>query len=235
MQGRDRLRIAIILAAAAAAGYGITLIAYPAPMIARDHAVPRVLGRTVEEAQHDLEAAGLKPRVDGEESDPVIPAGRIIWQDPPPETAMTRGAVVHLTSSSGPATVTIPDVLSFEMDQARQVVEAAGLSVSSVDTISSPAPAGIIVATRPGIGLSRPPGSAIVLVVSKGPADIRVPDLLGLRQEEARQRLEAAGLHIGTVTTRSGGRKPPGTVLEQHPSAGIMSPHEGRVNLVIAT
>jgi len=235
VKGRERLRTAVILAAAAAAGDGITLVAYPAPIISRDHAVPRLLGRTVEEAQKELDAGGFKPRVDGEESDPVMPSGRIVWQDPPPETAMGRGAVVHLTSSSGPAPVTIPDVLSFEMDQARQVVEAAGLAIGGVDTISSPAPAGIIVATRPGVGLSRPPGSAVVLVVSKGPADIRIPDLLGLKQEEARQRLEAAGLHVGTITTRAGGRKTSGTVLEQRPAAGVMSPHEGRVNLVIAT
>jgi eukaryotic-like serine/threonine-protein kinase len=172
--------------------------------------------------------------VDGEESDPVIPAGRIAWQDPPPETAMPRDAVVHLTTSGGPAAVTVPDVIYFEMEQARQVVEAAGLAVGGVDTIPSPTEAGIIVATRPAPGTSRPPGSAVALVVSTGPADIRVPDVVGTRQEEARARLEAAGLHVGTVTTRSGGRKPAGTVLDQRPSAGVMASHDGRVNLVIA-
>jgi beta-lactam-binding protein with PASTA domain len=60
-----------------------------------------------------------------------------------------------------------------------------------------------------------------------------VPDVLGLRQEEARQRLEAAGLRVGIVTRRPE-RRPPGLVVQQQPGAGVLSPHEGRVNLVIS-
>ena len=70
--------------------------------------------------------------------------------------------------------------------------------------------------------------------MSKGPADIRVPDVVGLEQEEARQRLEAAGLRVGTVTGQRRARNPPGIVLEQRPGAGVFSPHEGRISLVIS-
>jgi beta-lactam-binding protein with PASTA domain len=72
------------------------------------------------------------------------------------------------------------------------------------------------------------------IVVSKGPADIRVPDLVGLKQEVARERLEAAGLRLGTITTRSARRNPAGIVVDQRPGAGVFSPHEGRVSLVIS-
>ncbi len=102
-----------------------------------------------------------------------------------------------------------------------------------MDTLSSSAPAGVVIATRPPIATSHPPGTAIELVVSRGPADIRVPDVVGLRQEDARQRLETAGLRVGTVTTRAGGSRQVGVVVDQRPAGGVLSPRAARINLVV--
>jgi len=232
--GRNRLRTGALLGAAALAGYLVTCVAYPAPMIARDHAVGRVLGLPLDEAERELREAGFKIRIEAEDADPVIPAGHVVWQDPAPETVLPRGSLVRLTPSSGPAPITVPDVISFEVDPGRQVIEAAGFRVARVDTVPSSAEAGVIVALHPAPGTARAPGTAVDLVVSKGPADIRVPDLVGLRQEDARDRLEAGGLKVGMVTKRHAGRNPAGVVLEQRPAAGALSPHAGRVSLVIS-
>ena len=233
VRGRERLQTGLLLAAAALGGYLLTWVAYPAPLMSRDHAVGRVLGLPQSEAEKELNQAGLKPRVDAETADPVIPAGHITWQDPPPGTVLPRGSLVHLTTSSGPAPVAVPDVTGFEVDQARQVIEAAGLRVGEVDAVPNAAEAGVVVSTRPATGATRPPASSVGLIVSKGPADIRVPDVVGLEQEEARRRLENAGLHVGKVSSRDG-RGKPGLVLQQRPSAGVFSPHESRVDLVIS-
>lgn len=234
IKGRDRLRIGLILGGATLAGYLVTCVAYPAPLIARDREVARVLGLPLPEAEKELSEQGFKAKVDGEDTDPVIPAGHIIWQDPPPEMSLPSGTTVHLTVSSGPATVSVPDVISFDLDQARQVMEAAGLRIGDVDSIASPLDAGLVVATRPPTGGTKTPGSTVEIVVSRGPADIRVPDVVGLKQEEARTRLEAAGLKVGLVTTRAGKRNPAGIVLEQRPTAGVLSPRDSRINLVIS-
>lgn len=234
VQGRDRLRIGVILGTAVVAGYLVTCVAYPAPLITRDREVARVLGLPRAQAEKELGQQGFKSKVDGEEPDPVIPAGHVVWQDPPPATSLTSGTVVHLTLSSGPGPVTMPDVIAFELDQARQVIEAAGLRINDIDSVSSASDPGLIIATRPPAGGVRQPGAAVDLVVSKGPADIRVPDVVGLKQEVARERLEAAGLRLGTITTRSARRNPAGIVLDQRPGAGVFSPHEGRVSLVIS-
>jgi beta-lactam-binding protein with PASTA domain len=234
VRGRDRLRIGLILGGAALAGYLVTWIAYPAPLITRERQVARVLGLPRAQAEKELTQQGFRSKVEDEEADPVIPAGHVVWQDPPPETSLPGGTVIRLTLSSGPSPVTIPDVLSFDVDQARQVIDAAGLRIGGIDSIPSSSDPGLIVGTRPAIGSTRQPGSAVDLLVSRGPADIRVPDVMGLRQEEARQRLEAAGLRVGTVTAQKRQRNAPGIVLEQRPSAGVLSPHEGRVSLVIS-
>ena len=234
VRGRDRLRIGVILGSAVLAGYLVTCVAYPAPLITRDREVVRVLGLPRAQAEKELGQQGFKSKLDGEEPDPVIPAGHVVWQDPPPSTSLTSGTIVHLTLSSGPAPVTVPDVIAFELDQARQVMDAAGLLVNDIDSVPSASEPGLIIATRPAAGSIRQPGSAVDLVVSRGPADIRVPDLVGLKQEVARERLEAAGLRLGTITTRAGRRSPAGVVLDQRPGAGVFTPHEGRVSLVIS-
>lgn len=234
VEGRDRLRIGALLLSAVALGYLVTCVAYPAPLIPRDESVPRVLGLPLAAAEKELIDRGFKSKIDEESSDPVIPAGHVLWQDPPPETGLVRGAVVTLTVSSGPGAIAVPDVFAFELSQARHVLEAAGLRVGNIDTVANAAEVGIIVATRPSAGASRSPGGAVDLVVSRGPADIRIPELVGLRQEEARQRLESVGLRLGTITTRSVRRSPPGVVVDQRPASGTLAPHEGRVNLVIS-
>ncbi|HEU5218686.1 MAG TPA: PASTA domain-containing protein [Gemmatimonadales bacterium] len=234
VRGRDRLRIGLILAAAAVAGYMVTCVAYPAPLMTRERQVARVLGLPRAQAEKELTQQGFRAKVDDEEADPVIPAGHVVWQDPPPETALAGGALVHLTLSAGPGPVTVPDVFSFDVDQARQVMDAAGLRIGDVDSIPSSSEPGLIIGTRPAIGSTRQPGAKVDLLVSKGPADIRVPDVMGLKQEEARQRLEASGLRVGLITTRAARRNATGIVLEQRPAAGVFSPHEGRVNLVIS-
>ena len=232
--GRERLRTGLVLGAAGLLGYLVTCVAYPAPLIQRDQAVPRVLGLPVAAAEKQLEDNGFRPKVVEESPDPVIPAGHILWQDPPPDVGLVAGAAVELTVSSGPGPVTVPDVIAFDLTQARQVLEAAGLRPGAIDTVGNAAEAGIIVATRPAAGTSRSPGGAVDLVVSRGPADIRIPDLVGLRQEEARQRLESVGLRVGTISTRRAGRGPTGVVVDQRPAGGRLAPHEGRVSLVIS-
>ena len=234
VQGQDRLRIGSILVGATLLGYLLTCVAYPAPLISKDLAVPRVLGLPRAAAEKELTVQGFRTKVDEEAPDPVIPAGHILWQDPPPETGVVRGTVVTLTVSSGPGPVVVPDVIAFEPAQARPVLEAAGLRIGNVDTVANVAESGVIVATRPAAGASRAPGGSIDLVVSRGPASIRIPDLIGLQQEEARDRLESAGLRLGAITTRPARRGPVGVVVDQRPAGGALAPHEGRVSLVIS-
>ena len=234
VKGRERLTAGVILGGAALAGYLVTCVAYPVPLIARDLAVSRVLGLPRAEAEKELTDRGFKTKIEGEEADPVIPAGHVVWQDPPPEVVIPAGGTVLLTLSSGPGPITVPDVVAFELQDARQVIEAAGLRVGAVDTIPSASEAGVIVLTRPATGGSRAAGSTVDLVISKGPADLRIPDVVGLRQEEARGRLEAVGLKVGIITTRQSRRGGAGIVIEQRPAAGVFGPRETRVSLVIS-
>jgi len=236
VKGREWLRTLSILGSALLLGYLVTLLIYPAPLVPSDVALDRFLGLPVDAARQDLEREGFRVRIDNPVPDPVIPEGHVVWQDPPPGTLLPRGGgSVRLTPSSGPAPAAVPDVVGFDQDVARQVVSAAGFRVSKVDSLVSVTEEGVVIATRPETGAFLPPGTALELVVSRGAADIRIPNLMGIPTEDARQRLENAGLKLGTISTRAARRGvAAGTVVDQRPGAGMMSPKGARVSIVIS-
>jgi serine/threonine-protein kinase len=153
-------------------GYAIS--AYwitPGSLTGDEHAVPRVLGRPLEEARTVITQAGFRQRLESERPSATVPRGGVVWQDPPPGTAVAANAVVLLTPSSGPAPATVPDVIGLALPTAEKVVEAAGIKVGQVDTVRGSGPeAGGVIATRPAPGNGRPLGSAVDLVVSGPPA-----------------------------------------------------------------
>jgi len=142
----------------------------PGSLVGDDHAVPRVLGLPMAEARTAVAGAGFRPRIEGERPSPGIPRGGIVWQDPPPGTAMPPNSVVQLVSSAGPAPITVPDVIGFALPYAERVIGAAGIKVGRVDTVRGGGPEpGVVIATRPAPGNGRPRGAPVDLVVS-GPA-----------------------------------------------------------------
>lgn len=230
--GRRRLTALVVILAAATAGYVTTCVVYPSPLFNREHLVARVIGEPVADAEAELTRLGFKAKVAGEAPDPDVPEGHVVWQDPPPDLSVPGGTTIQLTRSSGPAPVAVPDVAQFDAGQAGRVINAAGLKVGSVDSVPSQADPGVVVATRPSAGAGLPPGSTVDIVVSQGPATIRVPNVVGLPLAEARQRLADAGLATGRVTRvdRAG---PPDTVVEQRPAAGGLRAHGARIDLVV--
>lgn len=231
--GRRRLTALVVLLASTAAGYLSTCIAYPRPLFGSEHSVGRVIGMPVSEAEKLLEGQGFKVKIEEEESDPEIPAGAVRWQDPPPELVVPRGTTVQLIRSSGPANVPVPDVASFDLDQATKVLIAAGLKVGDVDTVPSAEEPGTVVGTRPDPGSAKAPGSTVDFLVSEGPTGVEVPNVVGLRQDEARRQIEAAGFKVGRVSRADTRRGPPGTVLEQRPVAGTKASRRTRIDLVV--
>ena len=126
--------------------------------------------------------------------------GTWCWQDPPAALELPSGSIVELTLSDGPAQLPVPDVMYFDLEEARRVMTAAGLAVGGIDSVPADTDRGVVVSTRPPEGTLRPPGARVDLVVSRGPAAVRIPEVTGLTEIVARERIEAAGLRIGLVS-----------------------------------
>jgi len=234
IRGRRLFKQAGLVVGAFLAGYLIAaFVLFPTPLFSSDHSVPRVLDEDGSEARGRLESQGFRVRVDGEEPHPHAAKGAVIWQDPAPGTSLASGTSVHMTVSSGPGVVTVPDMIGFDAGLAARVIEAAGFTVGGVDSIPAGSETGTVVATRPGAGSSRDPGTPVQLVVSSGPAQISVPDLFGMTPEEARERLRQVGLPLGeTVTRVTNG--PAGVVIEQRPLSGTLVARTTRISIYIS-
>jgi len=224
-----------VVAGASLLGYLLAvLVIFPAPTGASEGSVPRVLNQTIEEAQSRLVAEGYRARVEAESPHPTAPAGTVTWQDPPPETIVPRGGLVRLSVSTGPEMIPVPDLVGLEVGLARTVLAQAGFRMVDADSIAAPSDPGTVVASRPAAGATRLPDDPITLVISRGPADIAVPDLVGLQREEALVRLTRAGLFVGFVRQREMLGTRDGVVLEQRPSAGSRMGRNGRVDLTLS-
>jgi len=231
---RRWIRTVLVLVAAGIAGWLVAVMLYPAPLMTREQRVVLVIGLPQSEAEKALTEQGFRFKIrEAREADPMLPAGHVVWQDPPAQLELPSGSVVELTLSDGPAQLPVPDVMYFDLEEARRVMTAAGLAVGGIDSVPADTDRGVVVSTRPPQGTLRPPGARVNLVVSRGPAAVRIPEVAGLTELVARERIEAAGLRIGLVTTRKDARSRPGTVLSQRPNPGSFLPKGGRVDLVV--
>ncbi|MEP6573050.1 MAG: PASTA domain-containing protein [Gemmatimonadota bacterium] len=226
-------QLAIVMAAFGV-GYLLTLIIYPAPLFTSDHSIPRLIDQPIAEAKARLEKQGFRTKLEEDEASPETPKGSVIWQDPAPGTILPKGTTVHLTASSGPSPVAVPDVVGLPVILAQRVITASGLKAGNADSVPSSADRGTVIAVRPPTGSGRDPGTPISIIVSNGPAEISVPDVIGMKSEVARARLTQAGLSTGALMGRATPNRPEGLVIEQRPSPGSMSPRGGRVDLILS-
>ena len=135
-----------------------------------------------------------------------------------------------------PSTVVVPNVVGQSQAAASAAITAAGLTVGTVTMqSSSTVAAGDVISQSPATGASVTSGSAVNLVVSSGPAQISVPNVVGLTQAAATTAITAAGLTVGTVTMQSSSSVAAGDVISQSPAAGASVASGSAVNLVVSS
>jgi serine/threonine-protein kinase len=232
---RHSITVVGVFLATLVLGYGLAAtMLFPAPIITTSRSIPRVLGESEEQARETLHAAGFSLGAIERVPHPTVPAGAVVWQDPPPDVVAPEATEVALTLSAGPQRVPVPDVAGYDAAEARTLIEGAGLRVGSTESTQAPTPRNVAVNTRPTAGTMLAPGSSVILVVSVGAATIRVPTLTGLTLDEARLALETAGLALGTSFAQTTNAAAPGEVFYQEPTAGTLSAPGTVVNVRIA-
>jgi beta-lactam-binding protein with PASTA domain len=132
--------------------------------------VPSVVNLNQTQATNALTAAGLTVGNITLENSNVL-AGRVISQSPAAGTSVNPGTGVALAISIGPANRAIPNVVGLTQGAATVAIQNAGLVVGTVTTQSSATVlAGVVISQSPTSPPNVPPGTAVNLVVSSGPA-----------------------------------------------------------------
>jgi len=194
--------------------------------------VPEVVNQRASTAIAILENAGFDPRTERVTNDDV-PVDEVFRQDPGPGEEAAEGASVTLVVSTGPGLSTIPEVAGLGRRAASRAVRAAGFRVRLRDAASSTVPAGRVVRAEPEQGTELRRGRQVTLVVSSGPAQVAVPDLVGRPRAEAQAALEDVGLDVEVQESESEDAEP-GTVLAQDPAAGATVARGTAVTLTVA-
>jgi len=203
-----------VAGATAEKGSVITITVSKGP---RQVEVPDLKGVTEDEALAAIEAAGLSPKPLPDEPSSKTPAGSVMKQNPDPGTMVDEGSTVEYVVSRGVETVKVPSVVGMSRSNAEATLQDDGFKVKVTEEYSESVDKGVVISQNPNKGLVVEKGSTVSIVVSKGPERIKVPDVIGEPEADARSILEDAGLKI-QVSYESHANN--GMVLEQSPSPG---------------
>ena len=200
--------------------------------------IPNVVGLSSEEARTRLATDGFVvgeiTTVERED----IAQDTVISSDPAPETPALQGSQVNLVVSAAPSSVQVPgEVIGMTEIDARGVLTAPPYEfVVTTDVRSSPTvAANTVMEIRPGPGELVEKGSDILIIVSSGPEDVRVPVVVGRTEAQARNTLTEIGL-IPVVNYQDGnfGAAEDGRVISQSLPVGSKVPPGTEVNVVVA-
>ena len=183
--------------------------------------MPNITGMTVEDAENALKKIGMKVQVDYVESDSVD-SGIVLNTDVEEGTPLKQGTTVVLKVSVGITGVEVPNVADKTYETAERLLKNRGLTINRVDNYSDTVEEGMVISQSPESGVTVPKGTVVTVTVSKGREEqkIRVPNLIGQTEAEARFILVDNGLSIGSVSYVFNSEVEEGLVCYQSTSQG---------------
>jgi serine/threonine-protein kinase len=161
--------------------------------------------------------------------DDSAPKGAVVGFDPAAGSELKRDQVVTVVVSKGHKPVAVPDVTGQSPDQAKSNLEALGFVVKKgEDGRTAAVPVGKVMAVAPGPG-NGPVGfgSTVTITVSAGLPLVTVPNVTGMKQDDATAALQAAGLKV--EATKFLGNK----VRQQQPAAGEVVEQGSTVKILV--
>ena len=184
--------------------------------------VPNVVGRDESEAEEMIQDANLTV-VHGEaQYSDDVDEGEVISSSPEAGTEVDEGTEVTIVVSLGAQPATVPELRGKQASAAESALSDAGLNGSSSEEYSDDVPEGQVISQSIDPGEKVDKGTTVSYVVSRGPETkyVTVPGLGGYTEDQARQRLENAGLKVGTVSEAYSNTVGAGYVIDQTASPG---------------
>jgi beta-lactam-binding protein with PASTA domain len=196
--------------------------------------VPLVVGESVADAKSALDALGLALEVTAnEESD--SPEGSILSQTPPQGTRVDRGTTVGVVIAvARPKMAAVPNIIGFNLDNAKSAVTNAGFVLAIVGQRPVPGTAaGIVLDQTPAAGTSLVVGSTVSVNVSAMDTSVAVPDVRQQTVQNAQAALAQANLGLSQSGSQQS-TQPAGIILSQSPVAGSRVPAGSVVSVIVS-
>ena len=199
--------------------------------------VPNVLGMTEDQAKKALNEVGLGYKPAGEESSDKYDEGQVMYQNISAGEKVAKNSTIECKISSGKMAsdeVELPSVLNNDQTDAEKTLKELGLETKIETENSETVEIGKVISMSPGAGETVKKGDTVTLVISKGPKDMKVPDVTGESQESATAALEAMGLKV-EVKDKASEDVDKGNVVSTSPAAGSSVKSGDTVTLYVST
>ncbi|MFI5242716.1 MAG: PASTA domain-containing protein [Gemmatimonadales bacterium] len=213
----------------------VAFFIFPANLVTTDTKVPNVVGLTYDSAATALQKLGFVAQRGEQRFTAGSAAGQVLGQNPLPDAVQPAGTKIVLDISQGQRTTQVPQIVGLTQQQAELALQNAGLDAGDVTQRESPSPRGQVLSSSPLGGQKTPLPSEVSFVVSSGPSQLAVPDVIGQTYMSATQLLMQVGFRVGPAeldTATSGA--PAGTVTSQDPAGNEPAPPGITVRLHVA-
>ena len=190
--------------------------------------IPSVVGLTEDQAKSLLHnfTVNITQGPDGR-----IPIGRVASQLPLATSRVQSGSSISIVISSGPGQSAVPvDLVGKTLNDARNSLLAAGLTVAQVLPVDSNQNPGTVLQVTPAPGTALAAGSSVILQIASGSA--AVPLVTALSEIEAQTILTQAGFLFKIIYAYDAAQTL-GNVLAQAPSAGASQPIGSSVTITV--
>ena len=173
----------------------------------------------------------------------TVAAGSVISQDPAGGFATSAGSTVNLVISSGPALLTVPNVVGAIQTTAESQISSTCvtgttqcLTVGSITfQTSEDVAAGSVISQYPSASTQVSIGTAVNLVISSGTAPVTVPNVVGQALADGKTAIEDAGFTVGTISLVSSDTVLAGTITAQSPTGGSEAASGSTINLTVSS
>jgi beta-lactam-binding protein with PASTA domain/tRNA A-37 threonylcarbamoyl transferase component Bud32 len=155
--------------------------------------VPQVAGQPLQQAISALKGAGLRVAAPVPTPSATVPAGTVLGTNPPGQTMVARGKQVTVLVSAG---LPLPNFVGAQVPAAQAAAAQGGYTINPVPDTTSTQPANTITGQSPAAGTPITSGEVVTVNVSAGPPQVSVPDVQGMKVDQATSTLQAAGFQV---------------------------------------
>jgi len=194
--------------------------------------LPNVTNQNVSTAERTLQHRGLRTTLQVDKSATSTSNTQVIRTQPAQGTTVKKGdRVTLITGAQGPP-VQVPDLVTQSVTAAKNQLQQMGLQAN---VMFSPTctQQNIVCMQSPKPGQTIAPGGTVDIFTQSTTS--AVPDVTGLNQATACNRLGQAGFQCGTTTSQASPTVPKGDVISTNPSPGAQAPANANVNLVLSS
>jgi serine/threonine-protein kinase len=179
--------------------------------------VPNLVGLPLADAKAALRKAHLKVGEVTRAFNERFDADQVVRQSVRADAKAPRGSRIDLVVSRGPTPVPVEKVTGLQRDEAVAVLESQGFVVDVQEEYSDQVDKGAVISQAPAKGADLQPGGTVSIVVSKGPPEFPMPNVVGMERDAAVARLRSLGLvvDVAVVPGQDGSR-----VVYQEPASG---------------